>query len=51
MTGAHEATLACELNVPYAMLCIVDNMANGLADEKVRTLSFLFDQHYRINRA
>lgn len=35
MTGAHEATLASELAVPYAMMCIVDNMANGLADEKV----------------
>ncbi|MCX6694960.1 MAG: MTAP family purine nucleoside phosphorylase [Candidatus Altiarchaeota archaeon] len=31
MTLASEATLACELKIPYAMLCSVDNYANGLA--------------------
>ena len=40
MTGAHEATLAAELGTPYAMLCIVDNMANGLAEEKLDYASF-----------
>ncbi|PXF47804.1 putative 6-oxopurine nucleoside phosphorylase [Gracilariopsis chorda] len=31
MTGATEATIAKELEVPYAILAMVDNMANGLA--------------------
>jgi 5'-methylthioadenosine phosphorylase len=35
MTGAHEAMLAQELGIGYAIVCIVDNMANGLADEQV----------------
>jgi 5'-methylthioadenosine phosphorylase len=30
MTGSHEATLSCEVGLPYAMLCMVDNYANGL---------------------
>lgn len=30
MTGASEATMARELGLPYAMLAMVDNMANGL---------------------
>jgi 5'-methylthioadenosine phosphorylase len=30
MTGSHEATLSCEVGLPYAMLCMVDNFANGL---------------------
>mmetsp|Transcript_9778 Transcript_9778/g.19201 ORF Transcript_9778/g.19201 Transcript_9778/m.19201 type:complete len:749 (-) Transcript_9778:359-2605(-) len=33
MTGAHEATLARELEIPYAMLAIVDNMANGIGPQ------------------
>ncbi|GBG27968.1 S-methyl-5'-thioadenosine phosphorylase [Hondaea fermentalgiana] len=33
MTGAHEATLAKELGIPYAMLAIVDNMANGIGPQ------------------
>lgn len=32
MTLASEATLACELAIPFAALCTVDNYANGLAD-------------------
>ncbi|NMB79341.1 MAG: MTAP family purine nucleoside phosphorylase [Methanomicrobiales archaeon] len=32
MTLASEATLACELGIPFAALCTVDNYANGLAD-------------------
>lgn len=31
MTCGHEATLAAELKVPYAMVCMVDNMANGMS--------------------
>ena len=33
MTGAHEATLSGELGIPYAMLCVVDNMAHGLGEQ------------------
>jgi 5'-methylthioadenosine phosphorylase len=32
MTLASEATLACELTIPFAAICTVDNYANGLAD-------------------
>jgi 5'-methylthioadenosine phosphorylase len=32
MTLASEATLACELGIPFAAICTVDNYANGLAD-------------------
>ena len=31
MTLASEATLACELGIPFAAICTVDNYANGLA--------------------
>jgi len=33
MTLASEATLAREIGLPYAMLCSVDNFANGLSKE------------------
>ena len=33
MTGAHEAELARELGLHYAMLCLVDNMANGVGEK------------------
>lgn len=32
MTLASEVTLACELEIPFAAVCTVDNYANGLAD-------------------
>lgn len=32
MTGANEAELLNELNVPFAMFSIVDNLANGIGD-------------------
>jgi len=32
MTMASEATLACELGVPYASLCSVDNYCNGIVE-------------------
>ena len=32
MTLASEATLAAELEIPFAAICTVDNYANGLAD-------------------
>ncbi|KAG9409095.1 hypothetical protein AC1031_019355 [Aphanomyces cochlioides] len=33
MTGAHEAGLANEVKLPFAMVSIVDNMANGLGEK------------------
>jgi 5'-methylthioadenosine phosphorylase len=32
MTAASEATMAAELTVPYAVIAMVDNFANGVAD-------------------
>jgi 5'-methylthioadenosine phosphorylase len=31
MTAGDEASLACELGIPYVMLCFVDNLAHGLS--------------------
>ena len=33
MTLASEATLSCELGIPFTALCTVDNYAHGLSDE------------------
>ncbi|MBN2706037.1 MAG: MTAP family purine nucleoside phosphorylase [Deltaproteobacteria bacterium] len=35
MTLAHEATLARELGLEYASLCLVDNYANGIREQTV----------------
>lgn len=32
MTGGNEAELINELRIPFAMIAIVDNMANGFGD-------------------
>lgn len=37
MTLASECVVAKELSLDYAALCVVDNLANGLADEPVST--------------
>lgn len=34
MTLASEATLACELDIPFAALCSVDNYANGVSEKE-----------------
>lgn len=33
MTAAHECSACTEVGLPYAMLCLVDNFANGVAAE------------------
>jgi 5-methylthioadenosine/S-adenosylhomocysteine deaminase len=33
MTAAHEATACQEAGLPYAMLCVVDNFANGIGPD------------------
>jgi 5'-methylthioadenosine phosphorylase len=35
MTIASECTIAGEIGLPYAAICIVDNLANGVAGEEV----------------
>ena len=35
MTCAHEATLCLEAGLPYAVICMVDNMANGVAGTEI----------------
>ncbi len=35
MTVASEASLACELEIPFFAICTVDNYANGLTSEKL----------------
>jgi hypothetical protein len=41
MTCGHEATLCAELHLPYALVCMCDNMANGLqADDTAIDTAF-----------
>ena len=35
MTCAHEATLCKEMLLPYAVVCMVDNVANGLSEKEI----------------
>ena len=35
MTCAHEATLCKEMSLPYAVVCMVDNVANGLSEREI----------------
>eukprot|EP01114_Cavostelium_apophysatum_P021165 TRINITY_DN7300_c0_g1_i1.p1 TRINITY_DN7300_c0_g1~~TRINITY_DN7300_c0_g1_i1.p1 ORF type:complete len:250 (-),score=33.04 TRINITY_DN7300_c0_g1_i1:78-827(-) len=38
MTAAHEATLCGELQLPYALVCMIDNMAHGISSGEDLTL-------------
>jgi len=40
MTAATEAALASELRIPYAMVCSVDNYANGIASQALDANEF-----------
>ncbi len=40
MTAAHEAAACCEVGVPYAMLAMVDNFANGVGSETLTVDAF-----------
>jgi 5'-methylthioadenosine phosphorylase len=44
MTIASECVVARELDLDYAALCVVDNLANGLADEEVSTAAMEADR-------
>ncbi|RZN38553.1 MAG: 5'-methylthioadenosine phosphorylase [Methanosarcinales archaeon] len=35
MTMASEATLCCEINIPIAAICTVDNYANGVSNQEL----------------
>ena len=39
MTCRFEASLFRELSIPYALLCIVDNMANGISERRSRAVA------------
>jgi 5'-methylthioadenosine phosphorylase len=40
MTVASESVAATELGLPYAAVCVVDNLGNGLAAEKLSREEF-----------
>ena len=40
MTIASECILAGELGIPYAAICVVDNLANGVASENLTVAEF-----------
>ncbi len=40
MTIASESIIAGELGIPYAAVCVVDNLANGIADEPLSVTEF-----------
>ncbi|MFI5047395.1 MAG: MTAP family purine nucleoside phosphorylase [Acidimicrobiia bacterium] len=40
MTAASEAIVAQELGLQYAVVCVVDNLANGIAEEPLSTEEF-----------
>lgn len=40
MTIASECVLAGEIGLPYAAICVVDNLANGIADEPLTPEEF-----------
>jgi 5'-methylthioadenosine phosphorylase len=44
MTIASECVVAGELGLDYAALCVVDNLANGLAEEEVSTAGMEADR-------
>lgn len=48
MTVASECTLASEVGLPYAAICIVDNLANGLGERSLTMDEF--DAGVRANR-
>jgi 5'-methylthioadenosine phosphorylase len=40
MTIASECVIAAELGLPYAAICIVDNLANGVAERQLTVEEF-----------
>jgi purine nucleoside phosphorylase len=40
MTIASECVLAVELGISYAAICVVDNLANGVADVPLAVADF-----------
>ncbi len=50
MTGAHEASSCCELGLPYAMLAMVDNYANGVGSDVLSLDAFHAAQAKNLSR-
>ena len=50
MTGAHEASSCCELGLPYAMLAMVDNYANGVGSDVLSLEAFHAAQAKNLSR-
>ena len=40
MTAASECILAGEVGIPYATVCVVDNLANGVAGSELSVADF-----------
>lgn len=40
MTAAHEVALLCELGMKSAMICMVDNYANGIVEKPLTMAEF-----------
>lgn len=40
MTAAHEVAACCEVGLPYAIVCMVDNYANGIGQEALTLDAF-----------
>ena len=40
MTVASECIIAGEMGIPYATICVVDNLANGLAERPLSVEEF-----------
>ena len=49
MTAAHEASACQEVGLPYAMLCVIDNFANGIGPDFDLTM-FHKEQARNLNR-
>ena len=50
MTIAAECVVACELGLPYAAVCVVDNLANGVADRPLSTAELERDRERNAER-
>lgn len=51
MTIASECVLAGELGIPYAAVCVVDNLANGVADRRLSVAEFEAGKAHNRTRA
>jgi 5'-methylthioinosine phosphorylase len=50
MTIASECVVACELGLPYAAVCVVDNLANGIATHPLSPAELERDREHNAKR-